>query len=166
MLIVIYLSRFDEGKPLDFLSPRRMLHIEYALEKYLPSLGGWMMDYFCNQIRKKHFAIELAWRLFPGPSLTTNVPLVHDKIVSLLTAGDVVSVHRLSHFLDASTVELLDGTKLEVDAVGYCTGYEADFSLLGPDLDPTSKAMEIQVLVMHASIRISFHPTTQIQLHI
>jgi dimethylaniline monooxygenase (N-oxide forming) len=46
-------------------------------------------------------------------------------------------VHGLYHFVDASTVELLNGTKLEVDAVIYCTGYEPDFSLLGPDLDPT-----------------------------
>jgi dimethylaniline monooxygenase (N-oxide forming) len=107
-----------------------MLHIKYALEKYLPSPGGWMMDYFCGQITKKHFAMDPAWRLFPGPSLTTHVPLVHDKIVSRLTAGDVVSVHGLSHFIDASAVELLGLTKLEAEAVIYCTGYEADFSLL------------------------------------
>jgi dimethylaniline monooxygenase (N-oxide forming) len=99
-----------------------------------------MMDYFCNQITKKHFVIDPAWRLFPGPSLTTHVPLVHDKIVSLLEAGDVVSVHGISHFVDASTVELSDGTKLEVDAVIYCTGYEPEFSLLGPDLDPTKRS--------------------------
>jgi dimethylaniline monooxygenase (N-oxide forming) len=52
----------------------------------------------------------------------------------------VISVYGLSHFVDASTVELLDGIKLGVDAVIYCTGYEADFSLLGPDLDPTKRS--------------------------
>ena len=49
-------------------------------------------------------------------------------------------MHGLYHFVDASTVELLNGTKLEVDAVIYCTGYEPDFSLLGPDLDPTKRS--------------------------
>ena len=43
----------------------------------------------------------------------------------------------LKRILNATTVELEDGRKAEVDAIIFCTGYRADFGIMDPQFDPS-----------------------------
>ena len=121
--------------PLDLVINRQKNVAKFALDKYFPSLSRWLFDFTIEEYSKKSFKLDPTWRLSPAPSLANHQPVISDNLVSSLCAGDIVSVHGLSRFIDGETVELLDGTTLAVDAVIFCTGYEPDFSLI-PDFDP------------------------------
>nr|QKG86294.1 MFS general substrate transporter [Aspergillus sp. FM242] len=45
--------------------------------------------------------------------------------------GHITSVYPIEEVLDDTTVEFSDGTKVEVDAIIWCTGYTIDYSMLG-----------------------------------
>jgi dimethylaniline monooxygenase (N-oxide forming) len=79
----IQLPRYHEGKPLDFLSPRRITNIKYALEKYLPWLSRWAFDFFCDQLTKKHFSLDPAWRFAsPIPHNTQTSRPREDRLIA------------------------------------------------------------------------------------
>jgi dimethylaniline monooxygenase (N-oxide forming) len=125
------------GMPLDLIINRQKNLIKFWLEKYFPSLTQWLFDAMIEYYSKKSFKLDPSWKLSPAPSLANHQPVITDNLVSSLWAGDITSVSGLRSFFGDDTVELLDGTKLVVDAVVFCTGYEPDFSLVS-GLDPTA----------------------------
>lgn len=106
-------------------------------------MSRWLFDYTIEHYSKKSFKLDPSWRLSPAPSLANHQPVISDNLISSLWAGDVTSVHGLRRFVDGETVELLDGTKLAVDVVIFCTGYEPDFSIIS-NFNPTLSAGPVE----------------------
>jgi dimethylaniline monooxygenase (N-oxide forming) len=125
--------------PLDLVITRQKNVLKYALDRHFPALSRWLFDYTIEYYSKKSFKLDPSWRLSPAPSLATHQPVISDNLISSLWAGDVTSVHALRRFVNGETVELLDGTKLAVDAVIFCTGYEPDFSII-PGFSPMTSS--------------------------
>jgi len=109
--------------------------IRSVLDAYVPSLSAWFFDAIFAYYSKKSFKFDPSWRFLPAPTLATHQPVISDNLVSSLWEGSITSVQGLKSFLSANTVQLTDGTTLEVDAVILCTGYESGFSLT-PDFSP------------------------------
>lgn len=85
--------------------------------------------------------IEAEWRLEQDVSSWQSNPIISDDLVPALDARLVASVNGLRRIVNGSTVELSDGTRLEVDSIIFCTGYKLDFSLAG-ECDPTRHTTE------------------------
>lgn len=66
--------------------------------------------------------------------------VISDTVISCLESRRLVSVSGIEEFAGAEEIVLDDGEVLCVDAVIWCTGYTADFSLLDPRFDPTAKS--------------------------
>lgn len=67
-------------------------------------------------------------------------PVVSDYLVDYLENGFIESVKGIKRIIGDTQVELDDGKILDVDVLIWCTGYKADFSMLEPRFDPTSRS--------------------------
>ncbi|KAH8667603.1 flavin monooxygenase-like protein [Tricladium varicosporioides] len=127
--------------PLDLVITRQKNAIKFFLDTHLPSLSRYSFDQLIEHYSTQSFPTpDSSWRLKPAPSLANHQPVISDNLISSLAAGTITSVHGLRQFIDGETVELADGTRLEVDAVIFCTGYEPDFSLTTPEISPLTSA--------------------------
>ncbi|KAF8850813.1 FAD/NAD(P)-binding domain-containing protein [Acephala macrosclerotiorum] len=130
------LPRMVDGVPLDLVINRNLNLAKFFLDKYFPAFSRWSFDYTIEGHSKKSFPnLDPSWRLSPAPSLANHQPVISDNLVRSLREEKITSVHGVKRFLGDKEVELSDGTKLEVDAVIWCTGYEPDFSIFR-DYDP------------------------------
>lgn len=112
------------------------MSIQYMMEQNIPSLADQIAFKVVTSMQNASFNIRPEWKLSPPPPLIHHVPIISDDLVSCLESGQVMSVAGPRRIVDASTVELADGEKVEVDAIIFCTGYSTDYSILG-DHDPT-----------------------------
>jgi dimethylaniline monooxygenase (N-oxide forming) len=103
--------------------------------KYLPRLGERLFDKFLKKMQDKSFDIRSEWRFEPAG----KVPVVSDTLIPCLENGSISSVAGIKRILGATEVELQDGSKLDVDAIVWCTGYTSDFSMIEPRFDPTCR---------------------------
>jgi dimethylaniline monooxygenase (N-oxide forming) len=109
------------------------------MSHYLPSIAEKIMNTFMKKIQDKAFPnIRPEWRISPAPSMKLSVPIISDNLIAAFESGSVKSVTGLKKVVSANTVELSDGTQLEVDAIVWCTGYKTSFSLLESKYDPTT----------------------------
>lgn len=119
-----------ESLPLDLVINRNLNLAKYFLDRHFPAFSRWSFDYTIEGYSKKGFPNpDPSWRLKPAPSLANHQPVISDHLVNGLREKKITSVHGVKRFLGEKEVELSDGTKLEVDAVIWCTGYEPDFSI-------------------------------------
>lgn len=107
------------------------------MERFLPRTTERLLNAFVKMIQGQAFNIRPEWGLSPAPSLKHSVPIVSDEIVDALESGAVESVKGLRRVVGPRTIELEDGSRLEVDSIILCTGYKADYSLLDSRFDPT-----------------------------
>jgi len=110
--------------------------IQYTLMKHVPRLADAVGDKFIKSAQDQSFDIRPEWKLSPAPPLIHHVPVVSETLIPALQAGDIKSVAAPAKVLNASTIELGDGSRVDVDTIIWCTGYHTDFSVLGP-FDPT-----------------------------
>lgn len=107
------------------------------LDRYLPTVSDFMMNKIVNKLQNDVFSMRPEWRLSPAPPLKHSPIVISDNLVKNFADGVVNSVPAVEKFLDGTTVQLTDGTKLEVDTVICCTGYRKDFSIMDRNVDPT-----------------------------
>ena len=88
-------------------------------------------------MKKTYNTLRPEWRLLPAPPVPNSTPIVNDHIVDLLASARVLSAPGIKKFTGPSTIEMADGTTLEVDAVIFCTGYRYSFDLLADEVKPT-----------------------------
>lgn len=106
----------------------------------MPVTAAKLHDNFVTGITKDSFGeMRPEWNIHPPPSIKTHQPVITEHFIDGLKDGSIISCPGLLAFSGEKEVELLDGTRLEVDAVIFCTGYQANFSIM-PDLDPTRAA--------------------------
>lgn len=96
-----------------------------------------MFNMAVKKMQDKAFTIRPEWKVSPAPPLKHATPIISDNLVNLLETGHIESVAGLRRVVGAREVELDDGTRIEADAIIWCTGYKNDFSLLEKSVDPT-----------------------------
>ena len=134
----LVLPRFlKNGKSLDHELSYRQFQIKDTIDTVAPRLSKLFLDNLVNKVQQQEFgAFDPQWRLAPAPSLLHQNPTVTESLIPALRAGTITSTHAPKQINGEYTVELQDGTILEVDSIVCCTGYRLDYSILG-NYDPT-----------------------------
>lgn len=136
----VVVPRFlENGSSLDHTLTYRMWCIRETLISNFPNTAIKILDDKVNQITADEFGVlDPEWNLSP-PSLMHRVPTVNDHLIPALRAGQITSTAGPSKIVGEYDVQLTDGSIVQADSIICCTGYHADFSILG-DLDPTLTA--------------------------
>lgn len=108
-----------------------------SMELYVPKLYELLSNKMLQKFQDAAFTVKPEWRLSPAPSIRHSVPIISDNLIQNFASGVVTSVRPLTKVVDDHTVELDDGTQLEVDSVIWCTGYKMDFGFMDKSVDPT-----------------------------
>ncbi|KAJ4366285.1 hypothetical protein N0V83_007921 [Neocucurbitaria cava] len=130
------LPRGFNGAPIDHTHSMRLFTIQSLILKYFPRFGEKFFDSFIKNMQDKTFKLRPKWGLEP----VGKIPIVSDSLVPCLEQGSIISVAGIRRVLGESEVELDDGKILEVDAIIWCTGYKASFSILDEQFDPSSRS--------------------------
>ncbi|KAH7390983.1 dimethylaniline monooxygenase 2 [Phaeosphaeria sp. MPI-PUGE-AT-0046c] len=128
------LPRIINGAPIDHTHSLRLFNLQVLVMKYFPLAGERFFNNFVKGLQNKSFNLRPEWGFEPAQ----KVPIVSDNLVDYLESGHIESTKGVKCILDNNTVELDDGRRVEVDAVVWCTGYKADFSIVDPRFDPTA----------------------------
>ena len=92
-----------------------------------------------KRIQNQAFSIKPEWNLGPIPLPNRKVPTMSEELIPALHAEKLHLVPGLTE-INGSTLSFSDGSTLEaIDAIIFCTGYRADFSVLDSAADPTKK---------------------------
>lgn len=108
-----------------------------SMEIYSPKLAEYITNKMLTKMQNEAFTLKSEWRLCPAPSIRHAVPIVSDNLVQNFADSVVTSVRPLSKVIRGTTIELDDGTNLDVDSIIWCTGYKMDFSFMDKSVDPT-----------------------------
>ncbi|PGH27598.1 hypothetical protein AJ80_00611 [Polytolypa hystricis UAMH7299] len=130
------IPRIVNGKPLDHGISHRMQTTLGFFQENFPTMAEKMITGALTKMQNQAFTLDPEWKFSPAPPITQSVPIISDNLIDELRAGHISSVGGLKRVIDGCIVELEDGTQLEVDSIIFCTGYKADFSILG-DADPS-----------------------------
>lgn len=131
------LPRNINGSPGDHAITMRKSFMQGWFETYSPKTGEFLMASVIKKMQRDAFNLRPEWKISPAPSLNHTPPIVSDTIIDALEHGHVQPVPGIRAFPGGKAVELDDGTTITVDAVIWCTGYQLDFSILDPSVDPT-----------------------------
>ncbi|KAK2612116.1 hypothetical protein QQS21_001846 [Conoideocrella luteorostrata] len=131
------LPRFMEGTPMDHVFTHRKGVVLETIQAFAPWLANKMMRNFLTASTRKAFPeLPQDWDLSTAPLPTRAPPIISEHLIPEILAGNITLVKGLKRVVGRTTIQLEDGQELEVDAILFCTGYKADFSLAGP-YDPT-----------------------------
>lgn len=125
-----------DGKPVDHIRTYRKAIFLEQLSRYAPGLWTKLMNSVIQGLRDKLYDLKPEWGFDPAPSVNQARPIISDNLVEHLSNGNITSVVPIRQIVDETTVELTDGTRIEVDSIVWCTGYTVDYSILGKN-DPT-----------------------------
>lgn len=134
----VILPRYlKDGTSLDHNLTYRQFQIKDTLDTFAPRLATKFLDNITSRISRQNIGeLDPQWNFSPSPSLLHQVPTVSDTLIPALRDGSITSTKAPSCVTGPNTILLEDGTSVEVDSIIYCTGYEVDYSVLGP-YDPT-----------------------------
>ena len=118
---------------------RRLAYIRDTISAAAPQTAQRLLDSAVEKLADSCFEVDPAWNFKPAPSLLTHRPLVSDVLVDHLQNGSIISVAGMKRFIDESQIELEDGSRLELDAIVFSTGYTADFSIM-PEHSPVESS--------------------------
>ncbi|CAH0058478.1 unnamed protein product [Clonostachys solani] len=138
----VFVRRFLNGTPAHLPLTWRRRNIGMSLQRYLPNLMR-----VCGDIGVKYISRRMlggkpdpSWGIEPFPSPSLTLPGVWERVLPFLQDGSLTSLKGVKRFTGPKSIEFADGTVVDdVDAVILATGYQADFSLLGPDIVDRSK---------------------------
>ncbi|CZR42675.1 flavin depend monooxygenase that catalyses the oxidation of rubrofusarin to 9-hydroxyrubrofusarin [Fusarium proliferatum ET1] len=134
---VIVIPRKRDGIPFDHTLTARTMAFMGMFESAFPRLYELIFNAICKKMQDNAFKIRPEWGLSPAISVLHALPVISDNLIPLLESGDITSVPKIKRVTGPREIELTDGKRLDVDTIIWCTGYEADFSLLDPSVDPT-----------------------------
>ncbi|KAF5629961.1 flavin depend monooxygenase [Fusarium tjaetaba] len=134
---VIVIPRKRDGIPFDHTLTARTMAFMAMFESRFPLLYEIIFNAICKKMQDNAFKMRPEWGLSPAASVLHALPVVSDNLIPLLESGDITSIPKIKRVTGPKEIELTDGTRLDVDAIIWCTGYKADFSLLDASVDPT-----------------------------
>lgn len=130
------------GKSLDHDFSYRTGIIKDVLEGYFPTQSRKFLDNIMLKTVETEFGtLNPQWRLTPTPSLLHQVPTVSETLIPALRAGRVSSTAAPRRIIGDRDVQLFDDSVVQVDTIVCCTGYDTDYSILGPH-DPTLTGLD------------------------
>lgn len=113
-----------------------------AMQRFGPTVASTLMRKFLTSTTHKGFPeLPPDWDLSTAPLPTRTPPIISDNVVTEILAGNITLVKGLKKVTGARTVQFEDDSLLEVDAIVFCTGYKADYSIAGR-YDPTLEQSE------------------------
>lgn len=127
LMICAQFARWCKGKPLDLFGNRRSAYIRDAISSAIPKMSQKLFEDFAEKLADSCFKLEPGWNFKPAPSVLTHKPIISEELVDHLKCGAIISVPGVKRFAGDQHVELEDGSKIEADAVIFCTGYTADY---------------------------------------
>ncbi|KAK7416725.1 hypothetical protein QQX98_005051 [Neonectria punicea] len=133
----LVMPRVANGIPFDHTMTARKAAIMGFLELHFPNVADFLFNTMIKKMQDKAFNIRPEWNMSPAPPIKHAVPIISDNLVSLLEAGQILSVSGLKRVSGRNEVELDDGTRLHADTIIWCTGYKTEFNLLDRSVDPT-----------------------------
>ncbi|KAI5458602.1 flavin monooxygenase-like protein [Mariannaea sp. PMI_226] len=108
------------------------------LEKWCPSYAEVLFNRKAKTIMENSFGeTDPSWCLDPAPSIKVVNPVISDTLIDRLRAGDIQSIPGIKKIIGPNEVELVDGRRMEADAIICCTGYKYGFSIVDPRVNPT-----------------------------
>ncbi|KAJ3493512.1 hypothetical protein NLG97_g4683 [Lecanicillium saksenae] len=138
---VCILPRRDKaGIPSDHSMTLRIFNFLGFLDQYFPRLSEYMLNKIVIKKQNERFTIRPEYRLSPALSVKSGAVIISDNLIENFENGVVTSVPATKSIIDGKTVELADGTRIEVDSIICCTGYRKDFGIMDRDVDSTRHA--------------------------
>lgn len=129
------------GIPSDVMLTTSMLPITWFLQKYCPSVYGWMMDSAIAQNFKDNWgANNPEWGLSQSPSMGDgqHVVVCTQDLVPNIQSGRILSVPGIKRITGGSSVEFDDGrSATDIDAIILCIGYADDMDLVSEAIERT-----------------------------
>jgi len=125
-------KRYTKGTPADLGITWRRRQMSHLLQRYAPGLARALINFALPRVVRRLWGDELdpAWGLLPFPNISLVLPGSFENVIPLLRDGSVRSVPGIRRFAGPRAVEFADGRVVDdVDAVVFCTGYAADFSV-------------------------------------
>lgn len=101
-----------------------------------PVMGANLFDKFIKGLQDKNFKLRPEWGFEPAQV----TPIVSDSLVDCLERGSIQSVKGIKRVVGDTRVELVNDEVLDVDVLIWCTGYQADFSMLESRFNPTAQS--------------------------
>ena len=147
---------------------RRLLMMGMTFNNLCPCLSDRLSSLAIERgMRKK---IQPSWNLLPAPPVRNAPPVMNDHILNRFADGKIISKPGIKRVFDHS-VEFTDGSKIDdIEAVIFATGYEADYSILAPEADPTAfetpewdrapHANSLQYARLYQGMLSTAHPTS------
>ena len=126
----IFRRVFDK-KPFDLFRTRRARNAQTVLKWVAPSILAQVAAKTIERLMEgaAKGRIKPEWNVRPTPSLTFTRPIICDTLIDHLDSGAITSVTSIRQVLGDSTVELTDGSTVDIDAMIFCTGYIRDSPL-------------------------------------
>jgi dimethylaniline monooxygenase (N-oxide forming) len=114
----------------------RLVALAGTFNKYFPALSQQAAIYGVKKIQDKTWKVKAEWNLSPFPLPTRGGATLSEDLIPYLHAGKVELLKGLKR-ANGSTLELSDGSHIKnVDAIIFCTGFRASYSLIDPASDP------------------------------
>ncbi|KAI5461572.1 dimethylaniline monooxygenase 2 [Mariannaea sp. PMI_226] len=125
-------GRWRNGLPTDLLVNYSRRQIGYLMQNWFPDMSAKLSKMGTTFLMKKYGELDPAWRLLEdAPPLSLSLTACMDVMIDLLREGKITSLHAIDSFLGGKKIRFTDGTILDdIDAVVFCTGYRADFSII------------------------------------
>jgi dimethylaniline monooxygenase (N-oxide forming) len=133
-----------DGKPVDHIRTYRKGVFLEQLSRYAPAIWTKVMNGVILGLRNKLYKLKPEWRFDPAPSVNQARPIISDTLIRHLSEGGITSVMPIREVVDEKTVELTDGTCVEVDSIIWCTGYTVDYSILGKSAPTANRGAGIK----------------------
>lgn len=136
MLTTYQISRDQNGKPADHIISLRLVTIAGIFNKFFPTLSQQVAVFGMKKIQDKTWKIKPEWNLSPIPLPIRGGATVNEDLIPYLHAGKVELLSGLKR-VNGSTLEFYDGSNIEnVDAIIFCTGFSANYAIIGSGADP------------------------------
>jgi dimethylaniline monooxygenase (N-oxide forming) len=114
----------------------RLVALGGIFNKYFPILSQKAAVLGMKKIQDLTWKTKPEWNLYPFPLPTRGGATLSETLVPYLHAEKIQLVKGLKS-INGSTLEFQDGTKIEkVDAIIFCTGFRASYSLIDEDVNP------------------------------
>ncbi|KAE9984363.1 hypothetical protein EG328_008849 [Venturia inaequalis] len=136
---ILMVGRYAKnGAVIDAAQTMNVTKVLLFLMEWFPNFYNWAFDKLVNSMSKQSFpTIPASWNFSPAPPVYITNPLVGDDLYPLMQDGWANPIGQVEKFTGPKSVKLKDGTQLEdIDAVIYCTGYDASVPFLKDDLNP------------------------------
>jgi dimethylaniline monooxygenase (N-oxide forming) len=130
------MPRTIKGKPSDHAITHRQRVLNHFFDSMYPSFSENTMNLLCSAISYfMYSSLPSKWGFDDPPSMFQHPPVVSENLVSDMHNGSVEPVPGIKRIVGGRSIELTDGSVIDVDAIVFATGYRPNFSLIEVDGD-------------------------------